>query len=286
MNLTDFKRSAKSEKPHYLLLGNPVEHSWSPLMHNAALRHLGLEAQYFAINLQSNELTDLASFFNRETFLGANVTIPYKRSIADYLDTIDSFVQEIGAVNTIVKHQFHLEGFNTDYNGFLSPLEKFAGVIEGMGVIVFGTGGASRAIVVALKEMGAEMIYLVSRKPHQVTSFNAFERVQVIGYNQWTTFAEESTLIVNATPLGMYPNTEKSPVRDRETNYLTDHICYDIVYNPINTKFLSQAQEVGATTINGLEMFIQQAAHSFKLWTGRSFPVKIVRNKLNERISD
>jgi shikimate dehydrogenase len=286
MNLTNFKNDTKSRKPHYLLLGHPVEHSWSPLMHNTALKHYNMEAEYFAIDLENNELAELAAFFNRDTFLGANITIPYKQIITDFLDDVDRPAQEMGAVNTIVKQHYHLKGYNTDYKGFVSPLENFAGLIEGMGAIVFGTGGASRAIVVGLVKMGIERIYLVSRTPDRISSFDEFELVQLISYDQWTTFSSESMLIVNATPLGMYPNIDKSPIRESEKNFLEDRICYDIVYNPLETKFLKQAEEVGATTINGLEMLIQQGSRSFELWTGRTFPLEIIRNTLYERIAN
>lgn len=284
MNLTEFNKSSESERPHYLLFGHPVEHSLSPLMHNTALKHLGIDAKYFAIDLLSNELSDLAAFMNRDTFLGGNVTIPYKQLIADYLDNIAPSAREIGAINTIVKKQYHLEGYNTDCVGFLAPLKEFE--IEGETAIIFGTGGASRAIVVSLINSSMETIYLVSRTPNRISAFNECSRVRIISYNEWTNYAEESMLIVNATPLGMYPNIEKSPIRDAEKKHLAGNICYDIVYNPLRTKFLRQAEAVGATTINGLEMLIQQGNRAFKLWTGQLFPLKIVRNTLYEKLAD
>ncbi len=286
MNLTAFKRSSKSDTPHYLLFGHPVSHSWSPLMHNTALKHYGMDARYHAIDLRNSELNDLAAFLNHDKFLGANVTIPYKQVIANYLDTVDRPARQIGAVNTIVKQGYQLAGYNTDYEGFLAPLEEYEGTIAGYNGIVFGTGGASRAIVVGLIEMGIEEIYLVSRSPNRGSSFDEFDRVQVISYSQWTTYAEEAKLIVNATPLGMHPKTDKSPVRKSEKQFLTDRICYDIVYNPLETKFLRQADSVGATTIGGLEMLIQQGSRSFELWTGKPFPIEIIRDRLYEKISN
>lgn len=286
MDLTAFKKSTESSRPHYLLFGHPVEHSWSPLMHNTAISHYGMNARYHAVNLKSNELADLSSYLNRENFLGANVTIPYKQQIISYLDDVRHPADKIGAVNTIVKKDYRIEGHNTDCDGFLSPLEEFEEQLNGFNVIVFGTGGASKAIVVALRKLGVEMIYLVSRTPARITSFDNFDRVKIISYDEWTSLTDEVLLIVNATPLGMHPNVEKSPVRNSEIRFLRDRICYDIVYNPVKTRFLQQAEEAGATTINGLDMLIQQASRSFKLWTGRSFPIEIIRSTLHERFKD
>lgn len=286
MDLTAFRKNSKSSRPHYLLFGHPVEHSWSPLMHNAAIKHYDMNARYHAVNLKSNELTDLSSYLNRESFLGANITIPYKQQIIPYLDEVRHPSDKIGAVNTIVKKDYRIEGHNTDCDGFLAPLEEFEEELMGFNAVVFGTGGASKAIVVALRKLGVEMIYLVSRMPARISSFNNFDQVEIISYDEWTSLTDEVLLIVNATPLGMHPDVEKSPVRDSEIRFLRDRICYDIVYNPIKTKFLQQADEAGATTINGLEMLIQQASRSFELWTGHSFPIEIIRSTLHERFKD
>ncbi|NIP62896.1 MAG: shikimate dehydrogenase [Nitrosopumilaceae archaeon] len=286
LTLSQFVRSSKSNRPHYLLLGHPVEHSCSPLMHNTALQHHNIEAEYHAINVQNSELTDLASFLNKDPFLGANVTIPYKRSIANYMDRIDASAQQIGAINTIVKNDYQIEGYNTDYAGFIEPLQSYGFELEGASAIIFGTGGAARAIVYGLTEMGVEEIFLVSRSPNRITSYRDHRRVQIVSYENWTSFAEDALLIVNATPLGMHPNVDSSPVRDQEKSYLEGTICYDIVYNPVETQFLKQATEAEAQTIDGLEMLIQQGSKSFELWTGHSFPINVVRDTLYEKFKN
>jgi shikimate dehydrogenase len=286
MTLSQFVQSPKSNQPYYLLLGHPVEHSWSPIMHNIALKHYDIDAAYHAIDVQSNELADLASFLNSDSFLGANVTIPYKQTIADYLDTVDPSAQQIGAVNTVVKNEYQLEGYNTDYAGFTEPLQPYEFELEGASALVFGTGGAARAIVYGLTEMGMEEIFLVSRSPNRITSYRDYRRVQIVSYENWSSFAEQASLIVNATPLGMHPKIDSSPVRDQEKHYLEGKICYDIVYNPVETRFLKQACEAGAQTIDGLEMLIQQGSKSFKLWTGYPFPINIVRDTLYEKLEN
>lgn len=286
MNLTSFQQSTGADSPHYLLFGHPVEHSFSPLMHNTSLDYYGMNARYHAIDLQNNELSELAVHMNHDHFMGANITIPYKQIITDYLDQIDRSARNIGAVNTIVKHDYSLEGYNTDLDGFLSPLQDYVDEIAGSRVIVFGTGGASRAIVVALQKVGVEEIYLISRTPGRITFYKDFDYVQVRSYSEWTSLAEGAALIVNATPLGMYPKVDQSPVRDTEQQFLAEKICYDIVYNPLKTKFLKQADKTGAKTIGGLEMLIQQGSKSFELWTGKPFPIKIIREKLHEEIKN
>ncbi|MDZ7659222.1 shikimate dehydrogenase [Fodinibius sp.] len=286
MTLSQFVQSSESDRPHYLLLGHPVEHSWSPLMHNIALQHYDIEAEYHAIDVQNDELTDLASFLNSDLFLGANVTIPYKQSIADYMDNIDISAREIGAINTIVKNEYQLEGYNTDYAGFIEPLQPYEYELNGASAVIFGTGGAARAIVYGLAEMGMEELFLVSRTPSRITSYRDNRQVQIVSYDNWTSFAEEALLIVNATPLGMHPKINSSPIRDQEKQYLEAKICYDIVYNPVETKFLKQALKVGAQTIDGLEMLIQQGSKSFKLWTGHPFPVNIVRDTLYGKLEN
>jgi len=286
MNLTDFINSSESASPHFVLLGHPVEHSWSPLMHNTALQHYGIDARYYAVDVRQQELSSLAAYLNKDSLLGANITIPYKQVIMDYLDDIAPQARDMGAVNTLVKNGFRLEGYNTDIDGFIAPLEDYGYELEGGRALVFGTGGASRAIVFGLKELTMEEIMLVSRSPARRSLFDEDNRVKIISYDEWTAYSDEASLIVNATPLGMYPKTGQSPVRDTEKQFLADAICYDIVYNPAETKFLRQAESVGSTTIGGLEMLIQQGSCSFEYWNGQPFPINIVRNALHEKLEN
>lgn len=286
MNLSSFLNSNYTDKPHYLLLGHPVEHSWSPLMHNTALEFYKMDAHYFAVDLQSGEFSRLSSYLNSSTFLGANITIPYKQMIGDYLDEIDTMATDIGAVNTIIKKAHKLRGTNTDCMGFTAPIKSRANQLEGGRAVVFGTGGAARAIVMGLKKMGFKEIYLISRKPYSQTGFDDSNRVIIESYHSWTALADEAILIVNATPLGMYPNVSGSPVRDSEKDSLANSICYDLVYNPTQTTFLQQAESVGAETISGLEMLIHQGSKSFEHWTGRPFPIETVRAELHEQLKN
>lgn len=285
MNLSQFKESSRSDRGHYMVLGKPISHSLSPLMHNTALEYYNMEEQYFAVELQESELTDLASFLHRDELRGVNVTLPYKQTIIDYLDRLDATAEEIGAVNTIVKDANRLVGYNTDLYGFTAPLAEYRDQLEGGRAIVFGTGGASRAIVPALENFDVVEIVLISRNPGNTHLFENRENVYITGYDTWASLAVDACLIVNATPVGMYPKINECPIRESEKQFLGNCICYDIVYNPFKTAFLSMAEEVGATTIGGLEMLIQQGSRSFELWTGKPFPLDVIRQQLHEEIS-
>lgn len=284
MNLKEFQQSESSASPHYFVLGNPVSHSLSPLMHNLSLEHYRMEGEYFAVSLQPDEFSELAVHLLSDYFRGANVTLPYKQTIIEYLDRLDTTAREVGAVNTIVKEDNRLVGYNTDIYGFTFPLAEFKDRLDGGRAIIFGTGGASRAVVAALKDLNMVEIILISRKPRSVKDFEIHDNVYVEGYGAWTSLSEEAELIVNATPLGMYPKVEGCPVRDQEKQFLANRICYDLVYNPRKTTFLSMAEEVGGTTVEGLEMLIHQGSRAFELWTGKPFPIDKVEQRLNEEI--
>lgn len=282
MNLHQFQHSEDSSRPHFLLLGNPVAHSLSPLMHNLAAKHHGFDIRYHAVNLQSNELGSIAAHLNSPFFKGANITIPYKQMLLDYVDQLDNVSQNFGAINTIVKEQEQLVGYNTDVYGFSVPLQPFEDQIAESRAIVFGTGGASRAIVYALREMDVPEVVLVSRNPDKTDSYPEYGNIYVESYEAWPALSEEACLIVNATPLGMEPDTDASPVHETETDLLSEKICYDIVYKPLKTKFLKQAESAGARTIGGLEMLIEQGSRSFEFWTGKPFPSQKIRQRLYE----
>lgn len=286
MNFTEFQRSEYSRQPHFLLFGNPVSHSLSPLMHNTAASHYSLEIRYHAVRLYRSELSSVAAHFNKKAFKGANITLPYKQMLIDYMDGLDSTASSIGAINTIVKKGLSIKGFNTDSYGFSVPLQKFKDELKGSRALVFGTGGATRAVIHALTKFDVQEIVLISRNPARRSEFEKGEHIRLEGYDAWAALAEDAAIIVNATPLGMEPNADSAPVREEEGDVLGNKICYDIVYKPLKTKFLSMAEAAGARTIGGLEMLIHQGSRSFELWTGKPFPIEEVRNKLYEVIQN
>ena len=277
LSFSEFKDSPLALSDHFMVIGNPIAHSLSPLMHNIALKHYDISGIYYAIELSLNEFSGFASHLNLETCRGVNITIPFKSEMIALVDEIDRSAEGIEAINTIYKKNDRLIGANTDVYGFMSPLSIYRDEIAGEKAIVFGSGGASKAIVKALLEMGIEEIVILSRSK---TGIDDDQRVIYASYDMFDHHVEESTLIVNATPLGMHPNYSESPLNLNQYHQLNGKICYDIIYNPDKTTFLEHAEKEGAVTINGLDMFIQQGSKSFELWTGKSFPVETVRKEL------
>jgi len=275
-----------SSRHHYLVIGSPVAHSLSPVMHNAALHFYGFKASYHAVEVGMDELGAFTSWMKKDSFQGCNITIPYKRTLMEIVDQIDPAAKEIGAINTITKKNNRLIGSNTDAIGFKEPLHKYSDIIEGSRAIVFGTGGASNAVVQALTQMNCKEIILISRNPAVKPEADIFKNCRVTGYDRWTAFAVEASLIINATPLGMEPDVNSSPVRDGEISYLSGSICYDLVYRPVKTKFLEQAESAGTEKIGAIEMLLYQGSESFRLWTGKPFPIDYVKKQLELKLTD
>ncbi len=284
VSFDDFKTSTVPNNKIYAVIGHPISHSLSPIMHQTALDHYGIDAAYIALDLSQSQLHEFISWCNHDNFLGCNITIPHKEAFNEIVDEIDPFAKEVGVVNTLVKKNYKLIGYNTDVYGFLQPLKPFLHETTYSRAIIFGTGGASRAVKTALESEGFEELIFVSRKPHRRNIYSEQTSIKIVDYNQWQSFASEAELFVNTTPVGMYPNSNKTFLRDDEAKFLEGKICYDLVYNPLKTKFLQLAEAHGANCINGLDMLIYQGSKSFELWTGNEFPVDKIRNKLTDSL--
>lgn len=285
-----FITSEAASGPHYLVIGHPVSHSLSPSMHRVALKHHHMEADYHAIDLEMKDFSSFVSWINRDTFLGANITIPYKQQMMDVADILHETAEAVGALNTLVKKNGVITGYNTDVSGFLSPLEKYRSKTEGGQVIVFGTGGAAKAVIHALGILGVERVIIVSRSPDSQYLEGGGAEIICCGYDNWQAFSDETVMLVNTTPLGMSTLKDQSPVSQADVSLLNGKICYDLVYNPLETVFLRQAQVAGGIPVGGLDMFIQQGNESFRLWTGKHFPLDkietLLKAQLNSHKSD
>lgn len=250
-------------------------------MHNTAAGYYDLDLRYTAVDVNPRQLGRLPSLMNHPNFRGANITIPYKTSLFEMMDEVDEVVETVGAMNTIEKRGGRLIGHNTDVWGFMQPLEPYCDELEGERAVVFGTGGAARAVVYALGEMGMEEVVLVSRHPGRFQREGWGGAVTITSYEAWPAYAEEAVLIVNTTPLGMNAGDGRSPVRNQEKQYLSGRICYDLVYRRADTVFLSFANLVGGIPINGLDMLIHQGSRSFEYWTGHPFPLDLIKKRLS-----
>lgn len=284
--LSELQKAGYDRSSHFLVIGNPVSHSLSPLMHQAALTHAGISADYLALELEPHEISSFAAWCNRDSFLGCNITIPYKQQFMALVDEMDPAAEQIGAINTIAKHDGKVVGYNTDLFGFINPIEDLAHLIEGGRALIFGTGGASKAVQAGLTRLGVEEIIFVSRNPAGKITEDSDLFVRTVDYSQWSSFADEASIFVNTTPVGMHPKVDQLFFDERDTHYFADSICYDLIYNPEFTRFLQLAEQEGAVVINGLDMFIQQGSRSFEIWTGNPFPVEKIRSLLHSYFQD
>ena len=248
----------------YGVVGDPIAHSLSPVIMNAALRRENVNAVYLALHAKT--LKDLLTCIREIPIHGISVTMPYKEAILAHLDNTDSHTTKIGACNTVVRAQDgKLYGFNTDTAGIVRPLERRLNTIEGARILVIGAGGAARAAVFGLKERGAE-IYILNRNLSHAKKLAHQAHARIMKRPDLKKAAFD--VIINATPVGM-GNSRETPLQDKEINA---RYVFDMVYDPPETRLLKIAKERGAQVIPGIEMFVHQAARQFEIWTGKPAP--------------
>ena len=236
----------------YGLIGEKLGHSYSKIIHEQLADYT-----YDLIPLSKEEFT---TFMEARDFAAINVTIPYKQAVLPYLDELSDAAKTIGAVNCIVNHDGRLLGHNTDYAGFLYTLRHNNIKITGEKVLVLGNGGAAKAIVAAL----------LSLQPKELITVKYKEEPGVITYEQAARMHTDASVIVNTSPVGMYPNVDASPMDIAPYKALTAVV--DIIYNPTTTKLLAQAKERGITAVNGLEMLVAQAKYAVELFLDTELP--------------
>ena len=270
------------------LLGHPVEHSLSPLIHNTAFQAQGVNAVYVATPVRPGDLAEGIAGLEALQFWGANVTVPHKEEVRALLDDVSERAAAVGAVNTIVCEDDGLRGDNTDVDGFLTPLVDTAGeMLQDAPMLIFGAGGAARAVVYGLLARYAPaQLTLVARRPEQAetlaadfAAYDTQDALRVTTFEDAGDTVRESRLLVNATPLGMAPDTDGTPWPDAD-DFTPDHVAYDLVYNPEETRFLQDAAAQGATTLGGLDMLVGQAAAAYEQWTGQDMPTDAVYEAL------
>ena len=247
----------------YGVAGDPIEHSLSPVIMNTALRRENVNGVY--LPLHAKTLKDLMRCVREIPLHGLSVTMPYKQSILAHLDNTDAHTTKIGACNTVVRGQDgKLYGFNTDAAGVVRPLEQRL-TIENAKVLVLGAGGAARAAVYGLKERGAE-IWILNRTAVKAQKLARQAKARTIKRADLRKIAFD--VIINATPVGM-GNTRDCPLKDEE---IQARVVFDMVYDPVETHLLQVARAKGIAVIPGVEMFVQQAARQFEIWTGKPAP--------------
>jgi shikimate dehydrogenase len=253
------------------LLGCPVGHSMSPAMHNDLFTHYGMNSYYQAFHVEEADLERAVIGLRALGVCGFNVTIPHKISIIKYLDEIDEIATNIGAVNTVVNVGGKLKGYNTDGDGFIKSLEPYVeGILQNKRILIIGSGGAARAILVTLSSKGVHNIDVCNRTLSNATTLIADCSYKLTGTAISITEAEyqlnEYDIIINTTSVGMYPNLDETPLQLK--NLSSNTIVSDIIYNPLQTRLLLEADRKGLKTLNGIGMFVNQGALAFEKWTG------------------
>jgi len=264
----------------YGIIGNPVSHSLSPHMHNAAFKHHKLNAVYipFEVNNLNNFIKRMVREETRETnwnLKGFSVTIPHKETIIKHLDFIDKDAKAIGAVNTVKIVNGKLHGYNTDADSFIDPLRKALGDLKNVSVGIIGNGGAARACVFALKRDGAN-VTIFARDTNKASTLATEFDVELENIMGLDSGLRTPDCLVNATPLGTTGKLEKeTPISAKQIKNI--QLAYDLVYNPIETLFLREARRVDIPTINGLEMLVAQGIKQFRIWTTLEAPAQIMK---------
>ena len=284
------------------VIGHPVEHSLSPAMHNAAISHLGVDFVYLPFPVKPEDLKAALAGFAAIGVRGFSITIPHKQAILPLLSSVSPIARSIGAVNTVYLTDKGWCGTNTDVEGFLAPLQTslYQGGVGGGSdwsqkvAVILGNGGAARAVVAGCAQLGCAEIHVVGRSEQNLGEFQQswanspmpVHNLQVHTWDKLSMLISQADLLVNTTPVGMYPQGEKSPVVQGALDRMkAGAIVYDLIYNPNPTQFLKDAQLRGARAIDGLEMLVQQGAAALKIWLDReSVPVDVMRQALRQHL--
>jgi shikimate dehydrogenase len=273
------------------IIGDPVEHSLSPVMHNAAFKELGLNLVYVAFKVTKNGLKEAISGARSLGLLGLNVTMPHKNAVMSYLDETDSTAEAIGAVNTILNNQGKLIGFNTDGNGAMIALKENGIYTEEKKMLLLGAGGAAKAIAFQVAQEVEELVILnrTLEKAERLAELlcKSFGKKVKGGTLSAEVLEEElktTDILVNATSVGMHPDVNMSPV---PSDLLGRDLCVmDIIYNPLETKLVKDAKSVGANVVLGLEMLLYQGAVAFEIWTNCPAPVEVMKKAALDKLAE
>jgi shikimate dehydrogenase len=272
------------------VIGDPIEHTLSPTIQNAAFNHLGLDFVFLAFHVKAAGLENAVRGMRGLGVHGLNVTMPHKSSVISYLDYADSAVKFLGSANTILNKNGQLSGFNTDGDGALNALRENGVELVEKKVLLLGAGGAAKAIAFSFAQEAGSLCIL-NRVPEKAAVLaDALNRVfgkKIVGGALSPSAVQknlqDADILVNATSVGMHPTVNHSLV---EPQWLKPNLAVmDIVYNPVETKLAKDAKTAGAKVISGVEMLIHQGAASFKIWTGKSAPIEVMRKAALNKLS-
>jgi len=266
------------ESKKFGVIGHPIGHSLSAVMHTKVFKEMNLPHTYEAFDVAPENLEEFLK--NEKGLSGINVTIPHKVAVMKSMDNLDQSAKDMHAVNTVDFGE-RKTGHNTDGIGFLKSLEEEGVIPEGEKVLVIGAGGVSRAILMALVGSNAN-VTLTNRTREKaealIEELEIKDKVKVVGYapENLEKELEDTYLIVNTTSIGMSPSTENSPIPKESLR--KDHIIFDVVYNPLKTRLIKDAEEIGCQTISGVNMLIHQGAQSLRIWLGIEPPIPVMKD--------
>ena len=262
----------------FALFGDPVAQSLSPIMHEAAFARMGIAATYTAC--RAKDAAEVVRRIREGDLRGASITIPFKETVMALLDEVDPDAGAIGAVNTVVNRGSRLTGYNTDASGFVRDLGEWM-AIRGTTFVVLGAGGAARAAVFGLREAGGTPIVVNRTAERSRTLAERFgcrwEPAEEIG-------KLKADCLINTTPLGMFPETERTPIENQFLAHFPR--VTDMIYNPLKTRLLREAEGAGCAIRSGVGMFIHQGAEQIRLWTGKEPPREEMRRVVLERLGN
>lgn len=266
------------------IIGYPIGHSMSPVFQQAALDSCGVDARYVAYQVAPDEVEAFVSGLRQPGIMGINVTVPHKLAVMPFLDEIDDWATEAGAVNTIVNRQGRLTGHNTDGYGFLRALREGAGFEPaGLRTLILGAGGAARGVVLALAREGVGDLTIANRTPERAQDLAQLAqgrgisaRAISLSGRDLTDAAATAELIVNCTTIGMTHGSGEDETPLPASVIPPTALVNDLVYNPLETRLLREAAQAGATTLGGIQMLVYQGAASFEMWLERAAPVPVM----------
>ena len=272
------------------VIGDPIEHTLSPAMQNAAFEHLKLDWVFLAFKVKATKLEDALRGMRGLGIRGLNVTMPHKNAVIAFLDKVDENAKFLGSVNTILADDGELKGFSTDGLGAINALKENGVKLSGKKVVLLGAGGAAKAVAFALAKEARELIILnrTSEKTNQLAETLSSRFGKKVAGERLTPKItqkqlENADILINATSVGMHPQVDQSLVAPQ---WLKPNLAVmDIVYNPLETKLAKDAKAAGAQIISGVEMLIYQGAASFEIWTGHKAPVEVMRKAALNQLS-
>ena len=245
----------------YFVIGNPIDHSLSPKLHNHWLKENKIDAVYDKKKIDENDLENIITKLKKKQINGINVTVPFKKTVIQYLDKLSLEAEQTQSVNTIILNNDNLVGYNTDIGGFIKAIKNLNFDIKGKKIFILGAGGVVPSIIFALNKMNVSKIFISNRTKKKAEDLKSqFDNLEILDWGDINDF----DVIINATSLGL----NKESINLDFSKFANDKLFYDVIYNPTETNFLKEGKKLGNRTENGKLMFIYQAFEAFKLWHG------------------